>query len=85
MLLSPRVNQDSHNIQLKAVGGEPKGFVVVRNLGVVDAMEAFLYKLKPDGSLDTASTGAPQETYPHDDILGLVLSPLARPTPDATA
>lgn len=46
--LVPRVNQDAHNIQLKAVGGEAKGFVVVRNLGVVDAIEAFLYKLKPD-------------------------------------
>jgi YVTN family beta-propeller protein len=46
--LVPRVNQDSHNIQLKAVAGDSKGFVVVRNLGVIDSMEAFLYKLKPD-------------------------------------
>jgi DNA-binding beta-propeller fold protein YncE len=46
--LVPRVNQDSHNIQLKPLSGEAKGFIVVRNLGVVDAMEAFLYKLKPE-------------------------------------
>jgi DNA-binding beta-propeller fold protein YncE len=46
--LVPRVNQDAHNIALKPVGSDGKGFVVVRNLGVIDAMEAFLYKLKPD-------------------------------------
>ncbi|MYN28754.1 YncE family protein [Duganella levis] len=57
--LVPRVNQDSVNIQLKPVGGEAKGFVVVRSLGVVESIEAFLYKLKPDTQYDVyAGTGA---------------------------
>ncbi|MYM26872.1 hypothetical protein GTP58_00875 [Duganella sp. CY15W] len=50
--LVPRVNQDAHNIQLKPTGDAGKGFIVVRNLGVTDAIEAFLYKLKPDAQYD---------------------------------
>jgi YVTN family beta-propeller protein len=50
--LVPRVNQDSVNIPLQAVQGEAKGFVVVRSLGVVEAIEAFLYKLKPETQYD---------------------------------
>ncbi|WP_038493210.1 YVTN family beta-propeller repeat protein [Janthinobacterium agaricidamnosum] len=47
--LLPRVNQDPHNIRLQPVGaGAGTGFIVVRSLGVVDAMEVSLYKLKPD-------------------------------------
>jgi YVTN family beta-propeller protein len=46
--LVPRVNEDAQNIALTAVQGDGKGFVVVRSVGVVDAMEVFLYKLKPD-------------------------------------
>ena len=46
--LAARVNQDAHNIPFKAVAGDGKGFAVVRNLGVVDALEVFLYKLKPN-------------------------------------
>ncbi len=45
--LVPRTNRDPVNIALKPTGGEAKGFVVARNLGVVDALEVFLYKLKP--------------------------------------
>jgi YVTN family beta-propeller protein len=57
--LVPRVNQDSVNIQLKPVAGEAKGFVVVRSLGVVESIEAFLYKLKPDTQYDVyAGNGA---------------------------
>ena len=45
--LSPRVNKDPINIALKPVSGEGKGFVVARNLGVIDALEVSLFKLKP--------------------------------------
>jgi YVTN family beta-propeller protein len=57
--LVPRVNQDSVNVQLKPVGTDGKGFVVVRSLGVVESIEAFLYKLKPDTQYDIyAGSGA---------------------------
>lgn len=45
--LVPRVNGESSNIALKS-RGDGKGFVVVRSLGVTDALEVFLYKLKPE-------------------------------------
>ena len=50
--LVPRVNQDARNVQLKPVNSEGKGFVVLRSLGVVESIEAFLYKLKPDTQYD---------------------------------
>ena len=45
--LVPRVNTDPINIALNAVTGEGRGFVVARNLGVIDALEVSLFKLKP--------------------------------------
>jgi YVTN family beta-propeller protein len=46
--LSPRVNQDAVNIPLAARDGAPgRGFVVARQLGVVDALEVSVFKLKP--------------------------------------
>jgi YVTN family beta-propeller protein len=47
--LKPRVNGDSTNLKLKpaAGGSEAKGFVVARPLGVVDAIEVAVFKLKP--------------------------------------
>lgn len=45
--LVPRNNSEPINIVLKAVAGDAKGFVVARNLGVVDAIEVSLFKLKP--------------------------------------
>lgn len=48
--LVARVNSDPLNIRLQAVPGGPadaRGFVVSRNLGVVDALEVSLFKLKP--------------------------------------
>lgn len=45
--LSPRVNTDPFNIALKPVSGEGKGFVVARNLGLIDSLEVSLFKLKP--------------------------------------
>ncbi|MRX11799.1 hypothetical protein GJ697_28620 [Pseudoduganella sp. FT25W] len=55
--LVPRVNQDAVNIQLKPLQGDSKGFVVVRSLGVVESIEAFLYKLKPDTQYDVYAGG----------------------------
>jgi hypothetical protein len=46
--LSPRVNQDAVNIPLAARdGAAARGFVVARQLGVVDALEVSVFKLKP--------------------------------------
>jgi YVTN family beta-propeller protein len=47
MNLVPRVNTDSVNIALKPSGSQGTGFVVVRNLGLFDSIETFLFKLKP--------------------------------------
>jgi YVTN family beta-propeller protein len=47
--LAPRVNGNSINLKLKpaAAGSEAKGLVVARPLGVVDAIEVAVFKLKP--------------------------------------
>jgi hypothetical protein len=46
--LVPRVNKDAANVPLKPVRGKGKGFIVARQLGVVDALEVSVYQLKPD-------------------------------------
>ncbi len=67
--LVQRVNQDAHNIPFKAASGEGKGFAVVRNLGVVDAMEVFLYKLKPNTvyNVTVSSQAAPLGSFRTND------------------
>ncbi len=55
--LVPRVNSEPVNISLKAAVGEAKGFIVARNLGVVDSLEVFLYKLKPQTAYNVYVTG----------------------------
>lgn len=46
--LSPPINSVPRNIRLKPVtAADARGFVVSRNLGVVDALKASLFKLKP--------------------------------------
>jgi len=45
--LAPRSNQDPVNVSLRAVRGNGRGFAVVRNLGIVDALEVSLFRLKP--------------------------------------
>jgi YVTN family beta-propeller protein len=45
--LVPRANSEPINIPLRALGQEGRGFVVARNLGLVDSLEVFLFKLKP--------------------------------------
>jgi YVTN family beta-propeller protein len=46
--LAPRVNRDAANVPLKPVHGKGKGFIVARQLGVVDTLEVSVYQLKPD-------------------------------------
>ena len=67
--LVPRVNQDAHNIPFKATAGDGKGFAVVRNLGVVDALEVFLYKLKPNTvyNVTVGSQAAPLGSFRTND------------------
>jgi hypothetical protein len=45
--LSKRVNQDSQALTLKAPSGPGRGLLVARQLGVVDALEVTVFKLKP--------------------------------------
>lgn len=46
--LVPRSNNEPVNIGLKPVIGDGRGFVVLRNLGIVDTLEVALFKLKPE-------------------------------------
>ena len=55
--LIPRANSEPVNIALKAASGEAKGFVVSRNLGLVDALEVSLYKLKPQTAYNVHVSG----------------------------
>jgi YVTN family beta-propeller protein len=58
--LVPRVNKDSVNVQLKPTGNQGTGFVVVRNLGLVDSIEVFLFKLKPMTAYNVYVSGQPE-------------------------
>jgi YVTN family beta-propeller protein len=55
--LVPRVNQNPVNLPLKPSGSEGTGFVVLRNLGLFDSFEVFLFKLKPLATYDVFVTG----------------------------
>jgi YVTN family beta-propeller protein len=46
--LSPLTAKEPINIKLKATGSDAKGFVVIRNIGLTDAFEISLFKMKPD-------------------------------------
>lgn len=46
--LQPLSNSEPYNISLKAMSGEGRGFVVSRNLGLVDSLDVALFKLKPE-------------------------------------
>ncbi|QBE66368.1 YVTN family beta-propeller repeat protein [Pseudoduganella lutea] len=46
--LAKRVNRDSTPLALRAPKGQARGLVVARQLGVVDALEVSVFKLKPD-------------------------------------
>ncbi len=79
--LSARSNSDPINIALKPSSGEAKGFVVARNLGVVDSLEVFLYKLKPQTMYSVFVSGqktavASFKTNPAGMANGTAIGPL---------
>lgn len=63
--LQPRDNGEPYNVALKARGGEGRGFVVARNLGLVDSLEVALFKLKPETvySLYLAGQNSPVASF----------------------
>jgi YVTN family beta-propeller protein len=79
--LVARVNSEPINIALRAVAGEGKGFVVARNLGVTDALEVSLFKLKPKTVYSVYVTGqstpvASFETNPMGGANGTAIGPM---------
>jgi YVTN family beta-propeller protein len=79
--LVPRANNEPINIALKPTGGEAKGFVVARNLGVVDSLEVFLFKLKPQTVYNVYMSGqrtpiAALKTNPAGAANGTAIGPL---------
>jgi len=79
--LVPRANNEPINIALKPTGGEAKGFVVARNLGVVDSLEVFLFKLKPETVYNVYVSGqrtpvATFKTSPAGAANGTAIGPL---------
>lgn len=87
--LVPRVNGDPVNIALKPVTKDGKGFVVLRNLGVLDALEVNLFKLKPKTLysvyLDDAKTMAASfETDQTGKASGTMIGPARKLVPVGT-
>jgi YVTN family beta-propeller protein len=79
--LSTRANSEPINIALKPAAGEAKGFIVARNLGVVDALEVSLFKLKPQTVYSVYVTGqagpvASFKTNPMGMANGTAIGPL---------
>lgn len=79
--LSARANSEPINIILKPPAGDAKGFIVSRNLGVVDALEVSLFKLKPQTVYSVYATGqatpvASFKTNPMGMANGTAIGPL---------
>jgi YVTN family beta-propeller protein len=55
--LAPLVNKASISVQLTPVAGHGKGFVVVRNLGLVDVLDVSLFKLEPQTTYTVYASG----------------------------
>ncbi|CUI02992.1 YVTN family beta-propeller repeat protein [Massilia antarctica] len=55
--LVPRSNDEPINIALKPAAGDARGFIVARNLGVVDSLEVSLFKLRPQTMYSVYVTG----------------------------
>ena len=87
--LGPRVNQDAVNIPLAARDGATtaRGFVVARQLGVVDALEVNVFKLKPATQYGVVLGGQPVGTLRTDakgNANGTMIGPVRSFTrPDA--
>lgn len=82
--LVPRVNVDPVNIGLKPVKADGRGFVVLRNLGVVDALEVNLFKLKPKTVYSVylngvAKPAASFRTDQNGKAAGTMIAPLREP------
>ena len=83
--LVPRANSEPINIALKPTSGEAKGFIVARNLGVVDALEVSLFKLKPQTVYSVYVTGqatpvASFKTNPTGMANGTAIGPMREVT-----
>jgi YVTN family beta-propeller protein len=79
--LIPRANSEPINIALKPAAGEAKGFIVARNLGVVDSLEVSLFKLKPQTVYSVYVTGqdapvASFKTNPKGMANGTAIGPM---------
>lgn len=89
--LVPRLNQDPVNVSLRAVQGSGRGFAVVRNLGLIDALEVSLFKLKPMTAYSVYLAGMDKPTAnfvtdANGAASGTVIGPVkAYAVPDATA
>lgn len=85
--LVPRVNQDSFTLDL-AGDGQARGLVVVRNLGLADALEVSLFRLEPDAIYDVYAQGresalASFRTNAKGMAGGTVIGPLRQIMPTA--
>jgi YVTN family beta-propeller protein len=79
--LVQRANTEPVNIALKPASGEAWGFVVARNLGVTDALEVSLFKLKPDTVYSVYASGqvtpvASLKTNPKGMANGTAIGPM---------
>ncbi|MFC4933072.1 YVTN family beta-propeller repeat protein [Massilia sp. GCM10023247] len=79
--LVARTGQDPVNIALRPVSGEGKGFIVARNLGLTDALEVSLFKLKPKTVYSVYASGqqgpvAVFETNPMGGANGTAIGPM---------
>jgi YVTN family beta-propeller protein len=88
--LNPRANSDPINLALRPAAGDAKGFVVVRNLGVVDALEVSLFKLKPQTVYSVYVTGqaspvASFKTNPMGMANGTAIGPMREVTNSLSA
>ncbi|MEO6986029.1 MAG: beta-propeller fold lactonase family protein [Paralcaligenes sp.] len=91
--LVSRVNVDPINIALKPVKEQGRGFIVLRNLGVVDALEVNLFKLEPKTVYSVYLNGAKAAaaSFQTDDsgkASGTMIAPLrelVKPGTDAVA
>ncbi|MFC7516053.1 hypothetical protein ACFQUU_13645 [Herbaspirillum sp. GCM10030257] len=83
--LISRVNLDPVNIALKPVSGSGKGFIVARNLGVIDSLEVSLFNLKADTVYSVYVSGqttpvASFKTNPKGMANGTAIGPLREVT-----
>ncbi len=88
--LVPRVNDDPTNLGLKAVKEQGTGFVVLRNLGLVDALEVNLFRLKPETKYTVYLNGTktPAAAFATDkkgNATSTMIGPLRKPSRDSGA